>query len=383
MNYFLTCHSKGYSLSFSDYSQILWTGFSGAPYADRHREMGKSYQPCAHRLHRAIALIEYCPLIGGIAATLERLAAKAWEARSPNHWKVMERNRDLAIKEHQGETYVDSLPPLNPYDYAKKTTPLVLSHTIEAHQGRRLAMEDAHVYTEFGESMTLAGVFDGHGGAFVAKFAARMFQAVFPKMLENVRGNVLVAFERMIEHLHHEAIKKPSWSNMGTTAVVCLIERQRRLIFTATLGDSEANIYRKIDGQTQSIPLSCVRDWTSPSDRFRLELNYDDFDTMEEILERGLSAKHIRTRNGLNVSRAIGDAVEGAVMSHHPKVTVNTLKPRDIVVIASDGLKDYVQEEEIVDLVDGGGSLAQAALLNMDQERYDNVTVIQIGCQEK
>lgn len=60
--------------------------------------------------------------------------------------------------------------------------------------------------------------------------------------------------------------------------------------------------------------------------------------------------------NGINVRRAIGDVgltenPEEPVVIHKSKITMNKLQPGDTLILGCDGLKDYVPENEIVDIL--------------------------------
>ena len=89
---------------------------------------------------------------------------------------------------------------------------------------------------------------------------------------------------------------------------------------------------------------------------------------------------------GLNVSRALGDRYltefsPFPVVSHKPKITVHQLQSKDTLILACDGLKDYVPEQEIVQEVTKAPSiqnLAQRLVRHAIEEKkaLDNVTVL-------
>lgn len=250
----------------------------------------------------------------------------------------------------------------------KEITPLKFSHHFADSIGPRPTMEDAHFTIEI-EQGTLAGVFDGHGGRQIPDYASQEFQKRFSAVLKESDGNVLKAFERLIHEIHQEVAEKPEWSNHGSTAVICFIDKETSQIYTATLGDSEANIYREVDGSPISIPLSLVRDWTDKKDAARLEKAMGlPSGHVAGRLKSGADPKEIRLclnfpaktaikeRRGINVSRAIGDIHSTGTKDkpgiiHKPKITVNKLQKGDLVILACDGLKDYAPEHEIIDTI--------------------------------
>jgi hypothetical protein len=81
----LRMHTRGYQVSSLDYLQALTTGFSGAPYARRHFELG--FQSSQHRIwHYMIGCVETLPFfVGGLAALIERIAVCVHEKIKKSH----------------------------------------------------------------------------------------------------------------------------------------------------------------------------------------------------------------------------------------------------------------------------------------------------------
>lgn len=90
----------------------------------------------------------------------------------------------------------------------------------------------------------------------------------------------------------------------------------------------------------------------------------------------------------LNVSRAIGDKNYPAV-SQKPKVTCCQLHPGDVLVLGCDGLKDFVSEEMICQMVrdhrgaeeDLAKELITASVRRQNSRHNDDVSVIVIRAQ--
>lgn len=230
----------------------------------------------------------------------------------------------------------------------KEITPLNLKTTFADHIGPRPQMEDAHIFVEI-EQGTFLGVFDGHGGKEVSNYASQEFQKRFPAVLKAHNGDVFRAFEVLIHEIHLEVAQRPEWNDQGSTAVISFIDKETHQIITATLGDSEANIYR---GE-KSIPLSPIRDWTSKKDQARLKHAHGKAADRPIWLGQ-FFPKRLRSRleEGINVSRAIGDVNETGtkekpLVIHKPKITINKLQKGDILVLSCDGLPDYVPKSEI------------------------------------
>ncbi len=288
--------------------------------------------------------------------------------------------------------FKDLLPNLEDLK-STMTKPLTLSHTDAAAQGyHRKTMEDAHFYKDISQG-TLSGVFDGHGGKEIAEYASKAFEKSFEQTLKDTNGDVHAAFESLFSQIQHEVAKCRPLYHMGSTAVVTFIDKQSNIIYTATLGDSEANIYRKIDGKMKSIPLSCVRDWSSPRDAARAAKALNDPSIATEWPKlKGQKPRFPSPAVGVNVARAFGDIqvghlMNGSGMIHKPKITMNKLEHGDVVLLACDGLKDYVAEKVIVEKV---AALKDTPATNLAKElvnyaidpkgadAQDNVTVVAI-----
>lgn len=414
MNYSLIDHNRGYQITSKDALFSMLTAFSGAPYAMRHHQLAKM-ENAPRWGHRLIGLAEFIPILGLLIALVERVV---YALLGLGYSSVPWREKPLSIAEASKEMKVNALKavdqhftPKGVYPSIKKVadeifglgpkqeTPLQFSHHVAEDQSRRPQMEDAHFYKEM-EKGVLAGVFDGHGGKEVSNFASKQFQERFPKALENAKGNVHNAFENVIHHIHQDIVKHSSWNDKGSTAVVCYIDKETHQVYTATLGDSEANIYRKsLFGRVTSIPLSLVLDWKQEIERLIKVFGEDFVNAWMQFV--GGNSKFIRSRlyQGVNVSRALGDVDQTGtprfpLVIHEPEITVNKLHSKDKLILACDGLKDFVDEKGIASIVGkanavsrsllGGNSspladqLVQAALKNMTKRHNDNVTVLAI-----
>jgi serine/threonine protein phosphatase PrpC len=259
-----------------------------------------------------------------------------------------------------------------------------------AMQGKRGAMEDAHFCIE-DENKILAGVFDGHAGSGISDYASKNFCSIFETLLRS-SGNVHEAFEAAFGQIQNDLSDQQLMG--GSTAVVIYVDKATHLVYTATLGDSEANVYRVFNEKMKSIPLSCIRDWTSQKDAKRLAC-YHEIPELVKQLENSPNPKALRSGLrglGVNVSRAFGDfnhagTPEKPLVIAKPKITVNRLQEGDIVVLACDGLKDFVPEKEIIKIVQrsGGEDIAKELVnsaLNAPWNSKDNVTVVAIKIPE-
>lgn len=274
----------------------------------------------------------------------------------------------------------------------------------------RPSMEDAQFVHENKQRLIL-GVFDGHGGRDVSAHAAKAFTEKvsggatrFDTYIARAQGNVQIAFQEIVNDIHAEVISEGFTD--GSTAVISYLDKQTNRLYTATLGDSEANIYRNVNGEMRSIPLSLVQNWTLDTELERLaaqsgmtkkqvlgiavkaQQQYHKAHPGSELvsLDKILRCKYDPLRGrfaGINMARSIGDMQYACHMTREVEVTSVQLKPGDTLILACDGLKDYVPEKDIVAAVSSGkaspGQLIDLAKKNMVLRGHgDNVTVTSV-----
>lgn len=321
--------------------------------------------------------------------------------------RKMCKNAVKAIEEHRQKkdspttTYATVAEVISSISTTHAKKPLSFTYAAATRQGTRDSMDDAHFFKEMEQGICL-GVFDGHGGERVgrgkkvdggaaARHAAEAFEKRFFSVLQQTKGNVHEAFERLIHQIDTEIKANKQWETTGSTAVICYIDKRTHLIYTATLGDSEATIYRKFRNwkcrpTTKSIPQSCVRTWWSKKDMARLVKAHN---VSEQFIRNSIDhPKELRSGviRGLNLSRSMGD-LQHSQLRGNPLVIskcttgVNQAKPGDRLVLCCDGAIDFIPEQRMVELVDwyqtpdecAEGIAADA--IGTSGRRRDNITV--------
>ena len=274
------------------------------------------------------------------------------------------------------------------------THPLHFTTFTASAQGSRKTMEDVSFMSLIPQGF-VAGVLDGHGGDKVANYASIRFQKIFPSVLEQTQGHVHKALEVTSGNLQKEIFQDSSMNNIGSTAVFSVFNSIKHQVITTTIGDSEANIYRKKEGQVFSIPLSCVRDWTSKKDKARAVAThnnplhftcYNYFNTKVfgwNFVPKSPKDRYLSANNGFsatNVSRAFGKFHYLGSATHKGKTTISKLEKDDIIILTSDGLKDH-KEADIVNIVaQNTPENLSEALVNYatSHKNSDNVSAIVI-----
>lgn len=268
----------------------------------------------------------------------------------------MWKNCKKALKEHASSLYPfykGVYAPMKEVFLAKDPQLLRYAHIAKEEQGRRSQMEDRHFYLE-NERGILVGVLDGHNGVQVANYAAYRFLEQFFLLLEQCNHNVYQAFFSFFTLVQGEIEQNhPGWDQIGSTAVISYLEKETNYVYTATLGDSEANIYRPLKGRYRSIPLSCIRNWSSKRDFASAKTALGvalPYKKNPKEMRHPPFGESVHSGFGLNVSRSLGDVAYKGVI-HLPKITLTTLLKGDILLLACDGLKDFVLEEEITQII--------------------------------
>lgn len=360
MDCFLENHVNKYDIYFTDGLISACTLFSGASFAKRHWDLSNSTEGIYSLGHRIIAIIEILPF-GAIAALIEKIVYLAsvyfstLELVEDNTaLEKMLKNSKKAIEEHLKKescggyaSVEEGLPTLEEIK-AKVSSNLYIEHSTAENIGNRIRMEDFQFVKAIDQGV-LAGIFDGHCGTKVAEYANDFFQHEFELTLNRNQGNVLHTIYELFQELENQVVDNEEWYKKGSAALLCFIDRQG-IIYTATLGNSEANIYRKVGESIKSIALSCVRNWSSQKDAKRAAeaMNRPDIATTWPEVEKPEELEY----EGLKVSRTIGDKFwkemgSESALTHKPKITVNKLKAGDVVVLASDGLKGVASEYNI------------------------------------
>ena len=208
-------------------------------------------------------------------------------------------------------------------------------------KGRRQVNEDRLLFAPrvLGQNrLNFYGVFDGHAGHRASEYCrATMAERLSEALLQRGEDSAALTGDTGVSLLHSvftqtdaaflAAARAEGWED-GTTACSVLISGTD--LFCANAGDSKAIIVRM--GAT--LPLSAEHKPSSPSERARIEA------AGGEVRKVGGVA---RVAGNLATSRAIGDMSLKKWVIPDPDVTHCKLsKGDDFVIIASDGLWDYV-----------------------------------------
>jgi len=283
-----------------------------------------------------------------------------------------------------------------------------LIFAISSMQGWRVSMEDAHtallslaeefkeIYKnnvnenkdmEIDKDLSFFGVFDGHSGGLISKYASKELDKILINeeefKLKNYDKALKSAFFKLDDQMQQD--EELLNCEAGSTAVVSLITN--KTLYIANCGDSRAII--STNGKASA--LSIDHKPTLPDEKARI-YNSGGF------LQSG------RVNGKLAVSRSLGDFIyksNASLPSDEQTITANPdvfikdiIEEDEFIVLACDGVWDYMSNEQVIDFIREGIAnrlgLSQIAenLLNecasekeetMKKPSYDNMTMIIVG----
>ncbi|KAG6401661.1 hypothetical protein SASPL_138525 [Salvia splendens] len=210
-------------------------------------------------------------------------------------------------------------------------------YSVCCKRGRKDVMEDrfsATLSLQSNQKQAFFGVFDGHGGASAAEFAAKNLEKNILNELEKSNG-IEVAVKNGYLSTDSEFLNKDVRG--GACCVIALIKNGN--LVTSNAGDCRVVLSR--DGSAEALT----------SDH-RPGLREDERERIEKL------GGFVEERNGvwrvlgsLAVSRSIGDRYLKQWITAEPETKVIRLEPdHEFLVLASDGLWDKVNNQEAVDI---------------------------------
>ncbi|OMJ92120.1 hypothetical protein SteCoe_5227 [Stentor coeruleus] len=244
----------------------------------------------------------------------------------------------------------------------------------------------------YDREMSIFGVFDGHGvlGHKVSNYIKSRLPVLLSKSIRDVRSSLRNAISIIKEEL--PTLIDTSFS--GSTLNLVIIKGKK--LFCANIGDSRAiigNQVNDIDSKTSSgknwVSVSLSRDHKPDLEEEAARIarcggrvfSYTD----EEGNPLGPARVWLKDQNtpGLAMSRSLGDSVAASVgVSSEPEILEYDLTGQDkFLVIGSDGVFEFLSNEEIVKLVvphwrSGNPNAACQTLVSSAEYQWRNVIFI-------
>jgi len=223
----------------------------------------------------------------------------------------------------------------------------------------------------------LFGVFDGHGehGHHVSSFV----KVSLPKHLSSrpdIRSNperaIFEATSAMVQELDRTNINT---TFSGTTAIFAV--KVGNQLYVANIGDSRCAIGRRAnEGKFDAIGLSEDQKPDNPEEKKRILAAGGRVEPLPGMPGEDCGPHRVWLRNvdvpGLAMSRSIGDKISQRVgVISIPEIKVHSLTAEDeFIVLASDGVWEFMENQEVVDLV--GESIEDVAQCAVDLAKRAN-----------
>ena len=197
-----------------------------------------------------------------------------------------------------------------------------------------------------------------NGGEIASKLATQYAKSYIetniketPKDRESIKKLILSSMEYANMIVYEKSKEEKELEGMGTTLEICLIYNNK--VYIGHIGDSR--IYR--------IRKNFIRKLTQDHSYVQ-QLVTDGTITKEE-------AEHHPKKNMLRKALGCNAYIE-------PYVTVKGFWPGDILLIASDGLTNMVEQEDLYNIVTENFEQATQKLVDLANNNggYDNITVI-------
>lgn len=237
------------------------------------------------------------------------------------------------------------------------------SYAILSERGMKGFMEDTHIFEILSkkELLIFGGVYDGHKGAFAARYVKKHLLTFFLEAFSR-RNDVLQA----LEDAYAQASIHLSHQFSGTTATSFYLVGGEKF-FWAQAGDSSLIIVRN-DGTAQQI--TPMHTFYNPLERERLLVHGGQF-------HDGFTMK---SEHGIQPTRSLGDPYFRSIgIIDIPETGVYQIQPSDVwFLFSSDGLfgKYSLQELGIFFIRFKDAHSAIQALKKEVHNAEDNVTCI-------
>lgn len=207
------------------------------------------------------------------------------------------------------------------------------------------------------ENQALFGVFDGHGlqGETISQYVVE----VLPPLLlahPEVFSDFSLAVSSVLEDVHERVAKKMDTSTSGTTAILAFL--QGDTLYTANLGDSRAILaVRTEEGKYVAQALSDDQAPDTPGEMERIIEAGGRVAGMTDMDGQEVGSKRVWLKGvnvpGLAMARSLGDDIaHGVGVLATPVVKQFKLDTNAaFMVVCSDGVTEFLDDQQIVDLV--------------------------------
>eukprot|EP01101_Sappina_pedata_P013339 TRINITY_DN9604_c0_g1_i1.p1 TRINITY_DN9604_c0_g1~~TRINITY_DN9604_c0_g1_i1.p1 ORF type:complete len:483 (+),score=167.57 TRINITY_DN9604_c0_g1_i1:565-2013(+) len=249
-------------------------------------------------------------------------------------------------------------------------------------------------------NIDLYGLFDGHGGKEASQYSRNNVVRIFKETMRACDGDlgqcakilfgeINKQMERYFEAVEKERSrssneKQKSLNDMGTTAVVCIVQTDTKQVYSINAGDSRAVLGRR-NGDVVRITLDHKPSLSGELSRVR---KVGGFIMNEEKGYR--AARAAPSMLALGVVRGLGDFSSRPIITEEPYIhppfaydcvpSPTDTFPFDFLILGSDGLWDLVSDKDAVKVAKSLPSPFQSAMKLRDfsylMRSGDDISVI-------
>ena len=220
----------------------------------------------------------------------------------------------------------------------------VYQYGYASKQGKRDSMEDylSINSNSFGEKTAIFGVYDGHGGNSCSQYCAENFASILSKKYKE-KKDFNNSIRATIAQVNQKCTQE--YQDCGTTVTVACILPNSDLTI-ANLGDSKVLIYEK--GKK---PVCATGDHrvSNPKEKALLLKKNKWCIYGDKICGR------------LSLSRCIGDSSMNDCIIKEPNIFTIKKKAGLRIIMATDGIWDFVREDEITKIIWSSKNPSEAA----------------------
>jgi len=210
------------------------------------------------------------------------------------------------------------------------------------------------------DSKCFFGVFDGHGavGHEVSEFVSRELPNFFLKQGKTLETDPNEAITKAFVDCNTKLCKDSiDCAFSGTTAIVCYITNGK--LYSCNAGDSRAVLARREKGSKtmKAVPLSSDHKPDRPDEKKRIQESKGRVEPCKGLRGEDIGPPRVWLMHqdvpGLAMTRSFGDVVASSVgVSSKPEIWERMMDEQDaFMILASDGVWEFISNQEAVDLV--------------------------------
>ena len=268
---------------------------------------------------------------------------------------VKKKNKYIPLQNKSNETNKSDL--FNSFSM-KSQVGMVPFNPNKANQDRAIAVTD--LFEKTSSPAALFGVFDGHGmyGDDVSQYLSDKMEDWY----KNAKHKDLIikdpenALKQCYNDLTESLLKSKINCNFsGTTAVVTYMDKEN--LYTANVGDSRCILCRKENNRLIAVPLSFDQKPDDLNEKKRIEAHNGRVESCRGPMGELIGPARVWLKNhdmpGLAMSRSFGDdmATSVGVISEPHIIIKKRTKNDQFIVAASDGIWEFLSNEDVVDIV--------------------------------